>query len=134
MQHYNSASVCTALCSSPKVWFPSVTGKLSLFTRFALPSPLFPASNQQSVVCLYEFVLFVCFLVLFLIFHMWMKSYGICLFPSDLFHLASRSIPVVVNWKKVESCHLLWTNKSYFRLSHTGEWIAFSRKVSKGKW
>ena len=57
---------------------------LTPFTHLAFfpPSSPPPPSNQWSVVCLYEFVF-----CLFFIFHMWMISYGICLFASDLFSI-----------------------------------------------
>ena len=59
---------------------------------FCLSHCPFPSGNHYSVLCIYMFVfiwfsLFIYFIYLIFIFHIWMKSYDICLFASDLFHL-----------------------------------------------
>ena len=103
-----SASVYTAGCSPSKISFPCFTIEWIHFTHFALPPALSPlvTTTLFSVSMLFDLVYlfglvcsiyFVCFL-----FHIWVKSYGICFSPSDLFHFSItplRSICVVKNGK-----------------------------------
>ena len=57
-----------------------------LFLFYTPPS----SGNHQFVVCIYESVsgFFICLFAVFFGFHIGMKSYGICISLSDLFHLA----------------------------------------------
>ena len=52
------------------------------------PPPLVTTTLLSVSTCLPCFVLFIIYLSIYLIFHTGAKSYSICLFPSDLFHLA----------------------------------------------
>ena len=76
----NLVSICHHTLKSPLTISPSPP----------LPSP---SGYHNSILCIYMFVflwlIHLGFLFIsFFIFHMWVKSYGICLSPSDLLHLA----------------------------------------------
>ena len=53
-----------------------------------IPSPLVATALFSVSTCLFLFGLVCSFIYLFFKFHIWVKSYSICLSPSDLFHLA----------------------------------------------
>ena len=87
-QVYNSIidRLYIALCVHYlKVKSPSITIYLTLFTLLT-----FPSANHSTVVCVWVF--FVCFVCSFVAFcftsHLWVKSYGPCLFLSDLLCVA----------------------------------------------
>ena len=70
-------------------------GSLTHFTLPTTPSPLVTTATLFSVsMCLFLFGSIYSFILLFIfkIFHIWVKSCGICLFPSDLLHLATHSL------------------------------------------
>ena len=71
---------------------------LDLLHPFHPPPAPFPSGNHWSVRYMYEIV-FVLFVHLFcFIFHIWVKSYGVCVFPSGLLNIiSSRSILAVTN-------------------------------------
>lgn len=60
------------------------------FTHFCPPPLPFPPNNLQSVVFVYEFVLFVLFIFYCCCFmsYIWVISYSSCPFPPDLFQWA----------------------------------------------
>ena len=84
MQHSIISYSCHAVHYIPMTYFTA--GNLNILTHFAHPLPAIPTSgNHQSV--LYIHVLG--FLVLFVFrFYVSVRSYGIYLFLSDLFHFA----------------------------------------------
>ena len=82
LQHHISAYVNPTLCSPPKFSLHLSLYSWPLFISFAPSLPLWSA-----LLCfLYPHVCFclVCSFILFIfIFHTWLKSYGMCLFPSE---------------------------------------------------
>lgn len=88
--------------------------------KFVSITPFHPFCSSSTslsfgnhIFCIYgsELVLFVSSFVLFLRFHIWVKSYDIYLFQSDLFHLAQYP-PGLFMFSQMAKCHpLLWLCK-----------------------
>ena len=99
VQHCNLTSVYTTPCSQGKVSFLLVTTELSPFIHFTSPSS-FPSGNHCSVlwICVLAFVFFCLF-----VFYIWVKSYDICLSPSDLFHLSNTLQLYIITNGKISS-------------------------------
>ena len=73
-----------ALSMCPSYMFPD--GPSPIFPLLPLPTPLWLLSVCSFLLCLWFY--FSCLFVLFIRFHLQVRSYGICLSPSGLFHLA----------------------------------------------
>ena len=76
---YDTSSIYCIVCLPPKVKFSSITIYLTTFTLYYSPLP-FPLVTT-ILLCLCIFICFSCLFVAFnFIFHIWVKSYGSCLF------------------------------------------------------
>ena len=95
VQHYNLNSVYT---TPPKVYFPSITLKLTHFTYFALPYTL-PFWYHRSVLCIYVFLFyfFDCFGFLKNIPHEWNHTVFVFLWLISLSIISSSSVNVLAN-------------------------------------
>ena len=89
LQQMNSLMPITNLAQPPPTSFPITISLFSVVKSWLLGFPL----------TLFLFLFFPLLTCLFLKFHIWVKSYGICLSLTDLFCLLSSSSHVIANGK-----------------------------------